>query len=44
MIFPSEIRNYCNRRQAVKEHEAMKEGAQIKMWCKLARGVRTKKA
>jgi hypothetical protein len=42
MIFPSEIRNYCNRTQPPKGHEAMKEGAQIKMSCKLARGVRAK--
>lgn len=42
IIFPSEIRNYCNRTQAVKWHETMKERAQIKM-CKLAKGVRAKK-
>ena len=42
MIFPSEIRNYCNRTQPAKGHEAMKERAQIKM-CKFARSVRAKK-
>jgi hypothetical protein len=44
MIFQSEIRNYCPRTQPAKGHEALMERAQIKMWCKLARGVRAKNA
>jgi len=43
MMFPSEISGKHNQTQSAKRRWTENERAQIKKWCKLARGVKAKR-
>jgi hypothetical protein len=43
MIFTDEIRGWRNRMQPTNGRQTENEKAQIKKWCKFARGIKTKR-